>query len=175
MNRPLFWLILVGAIVALVWVILSKPSGHKESVPEAIAPPPRPTALPSLKSNLQALSLANAIDAKDSEATRDVMALYEILTIYQKALGDRQGTPIGNDTDLARALTGTNPMHQVFLPPGHPALAVKGHLVDRWGTPFYLHPRGHKAFEIRSAGPDRTMFTPDDLVANPDPSVGPQH
>jgi hypothetical protein len=82
-------------------------------------------------------------------------------------LHGRQGHPIGNDSDLASALTGRNPMHLAILPPNHPALTPDGHLRDRWGTPYFIHPRGHLAFEIRSAGPDRKLFTADDLIENP--------
>ncbi len=99
------------------------------------------------------------------------MALHQLLKLYQRALSGRPGTPIGDDKDLARALTGRNPMHQVFLPPGHPALSPDGHLRDRWGTPYFLHARGNGAFEIRSAGPDKQLFTDDDVVVNPGPQV----
>jgi hypothetical protein len=82
-------------------------------------------------------------------------------------LHGRQGHPIGNDSDLARALTGHNPMKLAILPPSHPALTADGRLRDRWGTPYFIHPRGYGAFEIRSAGPDRKLFTADDLIENP--------
>ena len=58
-------------------------------------------------------------------------------------------------------------MKLVILPPDHPALGVDGRLRDRFGTPYFIHPRGHLAFEIRSAGPDRKMFTDDDIIENP--------
>jgi len=41
--------------------------------------------------------------------------------------------------------------------------------VDRWGMPFWFHPNTAHQVEIRSAGPDRQLFTDDDLVINPSP------
>jgi hypothetical protein len=93
-----------------------------------------------------------------------------MLRLYLRAMHQRQGFPIGNDSDLVRVLTGHNPMHLVILPSDHPAVRADGRLCDRWGTPIWVHPRGNNAFEIRSAGPDLRMFTSDDLVANPAPA-----
>ena len=39
-----------------------------------------------------------------------------------------------------------------------------GELVDSWGTPFFFHQLSSMDLEIRSAGPDRIMWTTDDLV-----------
>ena len=40
----------------------------------------------------------------------------------------------------------------------------KGELVDPWGTPYFFHQLSAMEMEIRSAGPDRIMWTEDDLV-----------
>lgn len=90
-----------------------------------------------------------------------------MLRQYLRLLHGRQGLPIGNDSDLSRVLTGHNPMKLVLLPQRHPALSADGRLRDRWGTPYFIHPRGNLAFEIRSAGADRKLFTTDDIVENP--------
>ncbi len=39
-----------------------------------------------------------------------------------------------------------------------------GELVYSWGTPFFFHQLSATQMEIRSAGPDRVMWTADDLV-----------
>ena len=111
--------------------------------------------------------LAVELNAGTSEVTHDVETLHALLRQYLRHLHRRQGLPIGNDSDLARALTGHNPMRLVVIPRNHPAITSDGHLRDRWGTPYFIHPRGNNAFEIRSAGPDRKLFTNDDAIANP--------
>jgi hypothetical protein len=40
----------------------------------------------------------------------------------------------------------------------------KGELVDYWGTPFFFHQLSGTEMEIHSAGPDKVMWTADDLV-----------
>jgi len=36
--------------------------------------------------------------------------------------------------------------------------------VDPWGTPYFFHQLSGKEMEIHSAGPDKMMWTADDLV-----------
>lgn len=111
--------------------------------------------------------LALELNAETSTGAQDVNTLHTLLRQYSRRLQRRQGLPIGNDMDLARVLSGENPMKYAALPKDHPALGAGGHLCDRWGTPYFVHPTGPGAFEIRSAGPDRTLFTDDDLIADP--------
>ena len=40
-----------------------------------------------------------------------------------------------------------------------------GELVDPWGTPYFFHQLSGTEMEIHSAGPDKKMWTDDDLVA----------
>lgn len=76
--------------------------------------------------------------------------------------------PMSDNADWAAALRGTNPAQQRFLPDRHRALNGEGLLVDRWETPLFFHPLSRGRYEIRSAGPDRKMWTADDLHRNPD-------
>jgi hypothetical protein len=39
-----------------------------------------------------------------------------------------------------------------------------GELVDVWGTPYFFHQLSGTDTEIHSAGPDRIMWTADDLI-----------
>ena len=76
--------------------------------------------------------------------------------------------PLGGNEDWARFLIGRNAAHERFLPATHVALDAQGRLVDRWKSPLFIHALGGGRFEIRSAGPDKTMWTDDDLQRNPD-------
>ena len=136
-----------------------EPPAASQPTPARAKPNPRTTGSP----------LARELNAPASDATRDVAALHGMLRQYLRQLRQRPGHPIGNDADLARVLTGQNPMKLVFLPPTHPALSPDGRLRDRWGTPYFIHPRGNGAFEVRSAGADRKLFTADDAIENPPP------
>jgi hypothetical protein len=47
--------------------------------------------------------------------------------------------------------------------PPHVCLNARGQLVDRWGSPLFFHVRDVSRIDLRSAGPDREMWTADDL------------
>ena len=40
-----------------------------------------------------------------------------------------------------------------------------GELVDRWGTPYFFHSVSAEKMEIVSAGPDKELWTDDDVVS----------
>ncbi len=75
------------------------------------------------------------------------------------------GNPVGTNAEITRSLNGNNPKHVVFLNP-QDGLRIndRGELVDNWGTPFFFHQLSATEMEIHSAGPDRVMWTGDDLV-----------
>lgn len=136
---------------------------HTPSIP--IPPTAALTATPDPRT--AGSPLAAELNAPGGDALHDVRALNAMIRQYLRILHNRQGLPIGDDIDLGRVLTGHNPMHFVLIPPGHPALGADGHLRDRWGTHYFIHPLGYGSFEVRSAGPDRKLFTADDLVDTP--------
>ena len=78
--------------------------------------------------------------------------------------------PLSANEDWADFLRGGNSARERFLPDSHVALGADGKLVDRWGTPLFFHALGGNRFELRSAGPDRKLWTEDDLHRNADGS-----
>lgn len=80
-----------------------------------------------------------------------------------KSAADR---PLSANEDWADFLRGKNSARERFLPDNHIALNTKGQLVDRWGTPLFFHALGGGRFDIRSAGPDRKLWTEDDIHRN---------
>ena len=75
------------------------------------------------------------------------------------------GNPVGTNPEISSALNGENPRQAKFINP-ESGLRIngKGELVDFWGTPFFFHQLSGTEMEIRSAGPDKVMWTADDLV-----------
>ncbi len=82
---------------------------------------------------------------------------------YRSAFGEN---PVGTNPEITAALMGKNPKNINFVTP-ESGLRVneKGEMIDAYGTPFFFHQISGKEMEIRSAGPDRMMWTFDDLVA----------
>ena len=81
---------------------------------------------------------------------------------YRSHLGEN---PVGTNAEITSQLLGQN-LKQVrlTLPPGN-AVNAAGELTDRWGTPFFFHQLSKAQMEVRSAGPDRRMWTADDRQA----------
>lgn len=71
--------------------------------------------------------------------------------------------PVGSNAEIMSALNGANPRKVRLGPPAGQSLNASGELCDRWGTPYFFHQLSGTRMEIRSAGPDRTMWTADDL------------
>jgi len=75
------------------------------------------------------------------------------------------GNPVGTNPEITSALNGENPKEVKFLDPEKGMrINSQGELVDSWGTPFFFHQLSGTEMEIRSAGPDKKMWTADDLV-----------
>jgi hypothetical protein len=75
------------------------------------------------------------------------------------------GNPTGTNPEITDALNGGNPREARFINE-ESGLRIngRGELVDSWGTPFFFHQLSGSEMEIRSAGPDKKMWTRDDLV-----------
>ncbi len=75
------------------------------------------------------------------------------------------GNPVGNNAEITAQLNGKNPRHISFINADTGMrLNGNGELVDPWGTPYFFHQLSGTDMEIRSAGPDKTMWTDDDVV-----------
>lgn len=113
--------------------------------------------------------LAAELNAQDHSPQRDLQILREMLLAFTTSLKIGYLPPLGDNTDITAALTGRNRRKQVVIPPNHPSIDSQGRLLDRWGTPYWFHPRAADSFDLRSAGPDKKLFTPDDIAWSPRP------
>ena len=110
--------------------------------------------------------LADELHAQDRSGTDDLAVVLNLFTHYRTRF---QSYPVGEDNaTFVNALTGNNPGRLAFISRDHPAIDAQGRLLDRWGEPFFFHLLGRDELEIRSAGPDRELYTADDLlIASP--------
>jgi hypothetical protein len=97
--------------------------------------------------------------AGEIEASKVTLMLRD----YRTRMGEN---PVGTNAEIMKAVMGGNPKGATFGPPEGQALNGNGELVDRWGTPYFFHQLSAKSMEIRSAGPDRQMYTEDDVVVH---------
>jgi len=140
------------------------PAALASAPPAAFEPGPPPALLPPRAATPEHPALARErLLAADGSPEEDLRALADLIDAYaHSGLGDTRRS-LGFNEDLAVALTDPAALGDAALPPDHPALRA-GRLIDRWGTPWQIHPRAADAIDVRSAGPDRRLYTTDDLT-----------
>jgi hypothetical protein len=75
------------------------------------------------------------------------------------------GNPVGTNPEITAQLNGGNPKQINFIQQdAGMRVNEKGELVDAWDTPLFFHQISGTETEIHSAGPDKIMWTQDDLV-----------
>lgn len=95
-----------------------------------------------------------------ADPRNDLDLLDQVFSFYRFAFKEN---PVGVENfEFTQSLRGKNPKSVIFVADDSPAL--KGNeLVDRWGTPYFFHPISRDQIEITSAGPDKTLWTNDDI------------
>lgn len=169
---------LLVCLVVLVWLFLH-PSSKKDA-PLRITNTAQPssniavTLSPAAKSSQPAPLLGETIlrDYANPKLPPEndltlISRLMDNFTLLVKSAAER---PLSANEDWAAAFRGKNPAHERFLPDQSTALNAQGQLVDRWGSPLFFHALGGQRFELRSAGPDKKLWTADDLHRNADGS-----
>ena len=86
-----------------------------------------------------------------------------MLRDYRTRMGEN---PVGSNAEIMRAVMGGNPVNANLGPPAGQTLNDAGELIDPWGSPFFFHQVSAKSMEIRSAGPDRKLWSTDDLTSH---------
>ena len=106
-------------------------------------PPPKPPVVPS------------------PEALKDIEDIQFMLRDYRTRLGDN---PTGTNAEIMKEVMGGNRVQARLGPPEGQKINENGELLDRWGEPYFFHQLSRNEMEVRSAGPDRAMWTADDVV-----------
>ena len=99
----------------------------------------------------------------ESAASPDIRTdLEEVLTALRDFRNNLGGNPVGTNAEITKTLLGDN-LKQIKVPiPTGSRVNARGELCDRWGTPYFFHQLSRDKMEVRSAGPDRQMWTADD-------------
>ena len=106
-------------------------------------------------------SLAKSTDPEMDIARNDVENIGLMLRDFRTVLGEN---PTGSNAEIMKAVMGGNKKGARLGPPTGMALNGEGELVDGWGTAVFFHQLSGNEMEIRSAGPDRKLFTGDDVL-----------
>lgn len=176
------WLLTILAALLAFWLFPSRRAYHKArrvldayenekpsaSAVAGVADPGSPSA-----SNAQQQAtppeppshLADDLNAPGKDIHSDLRIVNDLFEQYRASTHGLD--PIGSNREITAALAGNNRLGYQFLPKNHPAINSRGELMDRWGTPFFFHQLGGDEMQIRSAGPDRKLYTDDDEVLTP--------
>jgi hypothetical protein len=123
------------------------------------ATPSTPTALDPAAAPVNAAP-ANAARPTSDRLRADIEDVQLVLRDFRTGLGEN---PVGNNAEITKALLGNNLKQLKLEVPVGSQLNADGELCDRFGTPYFFHQLSGTKMEIRSAGPDRQMWTADDV------------
>jgi hypothetical protein len=182
-------LLIVSALAAGWWMSSSKPVipmaarppiiPSKPAVPSAAAQPVQaitpPQVLPAPKLAVVEAAPTTAPPTKPVFAPGTPPAAFDARKRYTEELEQvglmlrdyrtlMKENPVGSNAEIMAALMGGNPKHARLGPPGGAGLNDQGELLDQWGTPYFFHQMSATLMEIHSAGPDKRMWTSDDVV-----------
>ncbi len=171
--RPLHRALIGVAGLALIGVLASRlmpglfsetPADIRKGTPtEAPSAPSAPSTQPP---PLDRSPLADTLNSPATDIRADLRVVSDIIETFRTNF-QKDGNPVGTNAEITAVLVGKNKLRLSLIPPDHPAINKSGELCDRWGTPFFFHAESANRMEIRSAGPDKKMWSPDDEVFVP--------
>lgn len=191
LRAPLSALALVSLTGGLIWWVGSKnpTSPAPQATPiqnpalttsaahspvSPFQPGTPPTLLPSRVATPEKPYLAwERFLAVDGTPEEDIASLNDVLSAYLQAARGPGRPVIGFNEDLLKTLTDRSVLGDAAIPQNHPAIR-EGRLLDRWGTPWQVHPLSSDFIQLRSAGPDHRLYTDDDLVLPKTPAPQPK-
>ena len=152
--------------------LLQNPSAQSVTISATVAPTVRSTSTSQLNSPSGILAIADSEsapslasgDAKQKEAgatDTQLLAVKGMLRDYRAMMNEN---PVGNNAEITKALLGGNRRGAEFSN-SQMKLDKDGQLVDRWNHPYFFHQLSKIDMEVRSAGPDGILWTPDDEVS----------
>jgi len=155
-------LIIVGlAALGLLVFQNSKEVAHPS--PETAPKTPALAVLPEVEK----IPISPFFDQYGSDQQEPEKDLENVATAIEHLwllLKNKDAISVMSNRSITAALLGDNQQSLRLLARTHPALNAKAELTDRWRTPLHFHPETLTKIEIRSAGPDRELFTEDDLT-----------
>lgn len=155
-----------GAVLAVLIVggVLWWPSGPPEVQPVAEAPlAPVGSTSSRFTEDLSADHLVGYGTAA-SAPQRDLEMVKDAVDAFVRSIKIPGALPTGSNRELVAALAGENAHRIRFIDPASPFINADGELIDRWRVPLFFHFVEANDVGVRSAGPDRVMWTVDDVV-----------
>jgi len=173
------WLVLIFLPVLMIGLFLltqmrwkwSKPVKPSSPATESVASnvivetiPMQP--LVGESNNRIGVTILSGYADTNSPPENDLTLMSHLMETSLLLLKSAANRPLSANEDWANLFRRKNSALEELLPAQHRALNTNGQLIDRWQTPLIFHALGGGRYEIRSAGPDREMWTADDIQRN---------
>ncbi len=123
------------------------------AAPVATAPPVPAAPLPS--------NIPRPPPPLENQGRNEAEAIARNLRHFGQRFG---GNPTGTNAEITQTLNGGNPQGVRYLPQEHLRLNAQGELLDHYGSPYFFHQNSATQMEVRSAGPDKILWTQDDII-----------
>jgi hypothetical protein len=178
MKRLMLGLLFLPVLLVLVFLLTqmrwkwSKPVARTGAASESIASnavavtQPASSVTPTGNNKLLGVTILRGYADTNLSPENDLTLMSRLMENSLLLLKSAANRPLSANEDWADLFRGKNGAREEFLPAQHLALNDKGQLIDRWTTPLFFHALGGGRYEIRSAGPDKTMWTADDIQRN---------
>jgi hypothetical protein len=181
-HRPNLLLLLLATLAAIGLVLQLQ---HRQSenptlirarelsTSRASSPLPSVSSPAAAPNSFQTIGSTTLADYATPNTTpeQDLASLAQLMNNFTLLVKTANDHPLSSNEEWSQALRGLNPSRQSFLPDNHPVFNTQHQLIDRWGTPLFFHAEAKGQYAIRSAGPDRQLWTSDDLQRNPDGTI----
>lgn len=128
--------------------------------PSVVAPAPAPS---KFTEDLSAEHLVG-YGAAASDPQRDLEMVKDAVDAFIRSIKIPGALPTGSNRELVAALAGENAHRIRFIDPTSPFMNADGELLDRWQVPLFFHFVEADDVGVRSAGPDRVLWTADDVM-----------
>lgn len=172
-RKQLLWLAAAIIVLPIAWYLGSNKN------PQPAAPSTQPTTTSSRPAGSRESNtfpsdsaaapaavdpavLADDVRAVTPEDRDSVERMALMIRDYRSQLSEN---PTGNNAEITAALLGGNRKQlHLEIPEGSSLNAAK-ELCDVWKVPYFFHQISGSEMEIRSAGPDKKIWTPDDIIS----------
>ncbi len=155
------WIVLIAIFILLGWMAWTSPDNLKSQ--KNSGSQSAPNLSPPRHNGYIGSSILKDYAAPNRPIEEDLTDLSHALKNFALLVKGDSPIPLGANEEIAIALLGKNGAKLAFLPKDSQALNAQGQLIDRWGTALWFHASTRERIDIRSAGPDKKLWTIDDV------------
>ncbi len=173
-HRYGLWIgVVLLCVIGGAWFFSAKkpdPSDQLNSQKKVISTVQVTSQKPAVEKPLVGEDILQGYAVASTTVRQDLTLMSHVLENFALLVKGADPLPLGANEEIAAALRGRNRLQLRFVPDTSPIFNAKGQIVDRWATPLYFHAISRDQLEIRSAGPDKIMWTLDDVQRHNDGS-----